>query len=103
MEQVKTADKQIDEFLPEIYKKLEWLSKEELIKKFVSVEFNRFLEYYKNAPDLNVQADRRPEYNREPAAKHQVTRQNRSDNRNDTTEDHSKGSQGAFSRFYINI
>lgn len=103
MEQVRTADKQIDEFLPEIYKKLEWLSKEELIKKFVSVEFNRFLDYYKNAPDLNVQADKRPEYNREPVAKRQVTRQNRSDNRNDASEDHRKGSQGAYSRFYINI
>src|SRR6056297_1458174 len=58
MEQVKTADKQIDEFLPEIYKKLEWLSREELIKHFVSVEFNRFLEYYKNAPDLNVSSEK---------------------------------------------
>jgi ATP-dependent RNA helicase DeaD len=34
-------------------KKLEWLDREELIKKFVSVEFNRFLEYYKNSSDLN--------------------------------------------------
>ncbi len=59
MEKVVTADREIDQFLPEIYKKLEWLSKEELIKKFVSVEFNRFLNYYKNAPDLNVEADRR--------------------------------------------
>jgi ATP-dependent RNA helicase DeaD len=34
--------------------KLEWLDREELIKKFVSVEFNRFLDYYKNTADLNV-------------------------------------------------
>jgi ATP-dependent RNA helicase DeaD len=45
---------QIDQFLPVIYKKLEYLDREELIKHFVSVEFNRFLEYYKNARDLNV-------------------------------------------------
>jgi ATP-dependent RNA helicase DeaD len=63
MEKVETADKEIDQFLPEIYKKLEWLSKEELIKKFVSVEFNRFLDYYKNAPDLNVEADKRGDRN----------------------------------------
>jgi ATP-dependent RNA helicase DeaD len=31
------------------------VSKEELIKRFVSDEFNRFLNYYKNAPDLNVE------------------------------------------------
>jgi hypothetical protein len=28
------------------------LSKEEVIKRFASLEFNRFLDYYKNAPDL---------------------------------------------------
>lgn len=43
---------QIDPFLPAIFKKLEWLDYEELIKKFVSVQFNKFLEYYKNMPDL---------------------------------------------------
>jgi ATP-dependent RNA helicase DeaD len=44
----------IEKYLPVIYKKLEWLSREELIKHFVSVEFNRFLAYYKDAPDLNT-------------------------------------------------
>ena len=44
----------IEKFLPVIYKKLEWLNREELIKHFISVEFNRFLEYYKDAPDLNT-------------------------------------------------
>ncbi|MCY1545919.1 ATP-dependent RNA helicase DeaD [compost metagenome] len=34
------------------------LSKEEVIKKFASLEFNRFLEYYKNAPDLNASEER---------------------------------------------
>jgi len=103
MEHVKTADSQIDVFLPEIYKKLEWLSKEDLIKKFVSVEFNRFLEYYKNAPDLNVQADQRDERGREPAARRPATRQNRSENRKDTSEDRRREGQGAYSRFYINV
>ena len=45
-------DENIEKYLPVIYKKLEWLSREELIKHFISVEFNRFLEYYKDAPDL---------------------------------------------------
>jgi len=44
----------IEKYLPAIYQKLEWLDREELIKHFISVEFNRFLEYYKDAPDLNV-------------------------------------------------
>jgi len=57
MEKVTVDDTKIDSFLPEIFKKLEWLDREELIKKFVSLEFNRFLDYYKNAPDLNVPFD----------------------------------------------
>jgi ATP-dependent RNA helicase DeaD len=56
MEKVEVNEDQIAEFLPVILKKLEWLSREELLKKFVSTEFNRFLEYYKNAPDINVSA-----------------------------------------------
>jgi len=44
----------INEYLPMIEEKMEALSKEELIKKFVSSEFNRFLSYYKNSQDLNT-------------------------------------------------
>lgn len=55
IENVAVANKQIEKFLPTIYEKLSWLSREELIQKMVSVEFNRFLEYYKNAPDLNAE------------------------------------------------
>lgn len=59
VEKVDVNNKSIDQYLPDIYKKLEWLDREELIKHFVSVEFNRFLNYYKNAPDLNVTASER--------------------------------------------
>ena len=45
---------QIEPFLPTIYEKLESLNREELIKHFVSAEFNRFLDYYKNSRDINV-------------------------------------------------
>ena len=44
---------QIEGFLPGIYEKLEDLTREELIQKFVSLEFNTFLSYYENAADLN--------------------------------------------------
>lgn len=58
VEKVKVDESKIESFMPDIYKKLEWLDREELIKHFVSVEFNRFLEYYKNAPDLNVSSEK---------------------------------------------
>ncbi|MEN8192040.1 MAG: DEAD/DEAH box helicase [Bacteroidota bacterium] len=59
MEKVEVDYSQIDSFLPEINAKLEWLDRDELIKKFVSVEFNRFLDYYRNAPDLNKPSEER--------------------------------------------
>lgn len=58
MEQVEIEHNEIDSYLPVIYKKLEWLEKEEIIKRFVALEFNRFLEYYKGAKDLNVHDDK---------------------------------------------
>jgi ATP-dependent RNA helicase DeaD len=49
----------IDAFLPSLYGKLKDLSKEEVIQRFVSIEFNRFLNDYRNAPDLNVDLKKR--------------------------------------------
>lgn len=57
VEKIDVNEEQIAEFLPDVYKKLDWLSREDLIKRFVSVEFNRFLDYYKDAIDLNIKAD----------------------------------------------
>lgn len=50
----KVNEAEIAPFIPHILEDLEDLSKEEVIKKFVSAEFNRFLEYYKKAGDLNA-------------------------------------------------
>lgn len=58
MENVDIEDKEIDTYLPKIYRKLEWLDKEEIIKRFVALEFNRFLEYYRKSPELNVPDER---------------------------------------------
>ncbi len=51
---VKVDYQQIEPLYAEIEAKLQHLEREDLIKHFVSLQFNKFLEYYKNAPDLNV-------------------------------------------------
>lgn len=51
---VDVNEEAIAKYMPKIYAELEDLSKEEIIKRFASMEFNRFLDYYKNAPDLNA-------------------------------------------------
>ncbi len=53
IENVDVDEEQIKPFLDNIYKKLEWLNREELIKRFVSAEFNRFLKYYKESNKIN--------------------------------------------------
>ncbi|KAF2329300.1 DEAD/DEAH box helicase [Flavobacterium nitrogenifigens] len=55
------VDHEIDNYLPAINNVLEDLSKEELIKKMVSVEFNRFITYYKKNRDISVGGGERRE------------------------------------------
>ncbi len=54
IKQIDVNEEQIEPFLDVIYEKLEGLDREQLIKHFVSAEFNRFLDYYKNARDINI-------------------------------------------------
>jgi ATP-dependent RNA helicase DeaD len=58
---VEVNEPAIEAYMPKIYDELKDLSKEDIIKRFVSTEFNRFLEYYKNAPDLNAGGKERGE------------------------------------------
>ncbi|CAA9199955.1 DEAD/DEAH box helicase [Flavobacterium collinsii] len=62
------VDHEIDNYLPAINNVLEGLSKEELIKKMVSVEFNRFIAYYKKNRDISSQSsgERRERNDSEP-------------------------------------
>ena len=80
IERIEVDEEQIAPYWPAVNKKLAWLDRDELLKRFVFVEFNRFLEYYKNAGDINVKADK--------------------------NEPKSRGKKNAashFTRFYLNI
>ncbi|HJO93327.1 MAG TPA: DEAD/DEAH box helicase [Victivallales bacterium] len=90
MQKIEINHSEIDEFLPLVYKKLEWLNREDLIKHFVSLEFNRFLDYYKDAHDLTT-----PE---EAASKRRTERREKGRN-NSGRENRNEG----FIRFHINL
>ena len=64
IENVEVDEKQIKPFLNDIYKRLEWLDREELIKRFVSAEFNRFLNYYKESNRLQSKRSKKSEKKR---------------------------------------
>ena len=63
VEKVKVNEEEIADYMPSIYRKLEWLDKEDIIKRMVSLEFNRFLEYYRDREEIEIPTDSRGERN----------------------------------------
>lgn len=65
IEKVKVNEEEIIRLLPSIYKRLDWLEKEDIIKRIVSLEFNRLIEYYQDAEEIEQpsarKADRAPQ------------------------------------------
>ena len=59
LEKVDIMRDDIDDYLPVVFKKLSWLTREELITRVVALNFNRFLDYYKDAKDLNIDEDKK--------------------------------------------
>lgn len=83
IEKVKVNESEIENLMPAIYRKLEWLDKEDIIKRVVSLEFNRMIDYYKDADDLQVVDER-------------SSKRERGDRRD-------KNSEEGFSRFFFNF
>ncbi len=78
-------EKDIEKFMPQILAAFEELSKEEVIKRFVSTEFNRFIEYYQRAGDLNVSGGRG------------------SDDRSERPLRRDRGQEEGKTRFFVNL
>lgn len=60
IEKVEVNDEEINKYIPGVVKKLGWLSNEDLIKRVLSLEFNRLLNYYKDAPKIDF-IDEKPD------------------------------------------
>ncbi|WP_372946842.1 DEAD/DEAH box helicase [Mariniphaga sp.] len=115
MEKTEVNEAEIGQFMPVIYKKLSWLEREDLIKRFVSIEFNRFLKYYENAPDINVDESRHSGRDYEPQERGRRDKRGRSDrfersgrnDRNDRSDRSDRGSRKRggyeFSRFFFTL
>lgn len=56
---VEINEEQMIPFMDRINAEFEEMTKEEVIKRFAALEFNRFLDYYKGAEDLNIREERR--------------------------------------------
>ena len=67
IERVKVDDEEIAKYIPGVSRKLCWLSQEDLLKRVVSLEFNRLLEYYKDAPVIDFIDEKTKKEKKEPA------------------------------------
>jgi ATP-dependent RNA helicase DeaD len=52
--------------MPSIFRKLEWLDKEDIIKRMVSLEFNRMIDYYKDAGQIQAVDERQERSKQKP-------------------------------------
>lgn len=91
LEKVKVNEEEISEFMTEIYRKLEWLSKEDLIKRMVSHEFNRFSEYYRDRAEIE-----------QPSSDSRGDRSMGRDSQ-DSRERGSRKAKPGFTRLFINL
>jgi ATP-dependent RNA helicase DeaD len=108
VENVEVNTELIEEYLKVIYKKLEWLDRDDLIRHFVSVEFNRFLASYENARDLNIgtnsgPADRKQSFNGRERNGNETGKASAGDMRKGRGTWSGSRKGVSFSRFFLNL
>ena len=84
---------EIDNYLPPVFETLAALSKEELIRRFVSAEFNRFLDYYRGAEDINATVKTKQRPTKAGRAEHRLAKADKAEHR----------LAGNTQRFFINV
>ncbi|MBK5719620.1 DEAD/DEAH box helicase [Dysgonomonas sp. Marseille-P4677] len=95
IEKVKVNEDEISNILPSVYRKLDWLEKEDIIKRVVALEFNRLIDYYREAQEIESPSDR---YTREESFPRRRDRE-----RSDRSSGGSRGAERGYSRLFINI
>jgi ATP-dependent RNA helicase DeaD len=83
---VTVNEEQIEQYLPRILDEFKDFSKEDFIKRFASIEFNRFLDYYQNSPDLNASVE-----------------EGRTRDRDDRAPRGASSGPSAYTRLFINL
>jgi ATP-dependent RNA helicase DeaD len=98
---------QINKYLPVITEKLAHLDKEELVKHFISAEFNRFLAFYKNASNLNVSSNSSSRDDSRSSSRGDSRDRSRPNNRerksNNKGGNSSSHAEEGYTRFFINL
>lgn len=93
IERVQVDEESISRFIPGVRKKLEWLTEEDLLKRVLSLEFNRLLNYYRNMPDIDLNA---PEYG-------DRKEKNSRDKRRERRDKERREAEAGFERLALNV
>ena len=97
LEKVDVQEEQIEKYMDSVLKKLGWLSAEDLVKRIVSLEFNRMLEFYKGSENLDIPEERKP---REKGAKREKRERGAV---KDGAEGKAVQAEPGFTRIFINL
>lgn len=97
LERVEVNEDEIGKYLPGVSKKLEWLSEQDLLKRVLSLEFNRLLAYYRNMPEIDLDA-------REKKEKSKGKRDGKNgSSRNQNKDKDRREAESGYERLMINI
>ena len=97
MEQILKVDvneEEIEPFLKDIYRHFEYIDKEDIIKKIISMTFNRFLEYYANAPEIEKPSGKRSDREGERSSR---------SSRGERTRKAPRTPEAGYKRLFINL
>ncbi|HMM03365.1 MAG: DEAD/DEAH box helicase [Dysgonomonas sp.] len=97
IEKVKVNEDEISNLLPSVYRKLDWLEKEDIIKRVVALEFNRLIDYYRDADEIETPSDRFSKGD----DKSYPRRKDRE--RSDRSSGGTRSAERGYSRLFINI
>ncbi|MDE6121052.1 MAG: DbpA RNA binding domain-containing protein, partial [Muribaculaceae bacterium] len=93
LERVEVDEEAVAHYLPGVLRKLSWLSTEDLLKRVLSLEFNRLLEYYRDAPKIDL-IDEKPARDK----KERKEREPRSEKDKDR-----RTAERGMARIYVNL
>ncbi len=91
---VDVNEEEIEPFLKDIYRHFEYIDKEDIIKKIISMTFNRFLEYYANAPEIEKPSGKRSDREGERGSR---------SSRGERTRKTPRTPEAGYKRLFINL
>lgn len=99
LEKVDVQEEEVAKYLDPVLKKLGWLSAEDLVKRIISLEFNRMLEFYKGSENLDIPEENKPREKRERAGRSEGSRARK----DAAMEGKSVQAEPGYTRIFINL